>query len=780
MSLREKVKALHIEKKRSFRIVLALELLLLLAGIPGLFGKNRVYEYGAEHMRGNFGVYREDLGGWYVDETMAQTGNPVDFVNISLPRGVYSVALHYTTDTNMTNRCTVTDGIIGYKSLLTNGEHLYSALHSTDFNMWLLEDSAGMIVHAVYEGQGCLTVTGLTISETNALNRIWIFCILLGSLAANGLYLYIQYDRQYNISQKDKTVTFGLGLIILFASLPLMLDYMINSGDLIYHLMRIEGIKDGLLSGQFPVRIAPEWQQGYGYASSVFYGETLLYIAALFRMTGFTVLTSYRLFFLIMTIAQVLIAYFCFQKMFGEKYTALLCAALYTLSVYRIYKTYVCGSFGESFGVLFLPFLAYGFWRVFTQDIVSREYKKSWVPLTIGFTGLIQSHFLTCELVGFFTIILCVIQWKKVFRRETFLALAKTVIYSCLLSAWFLVPFADYMLTGDFVIQHVSGRTIQERGLYPAHLLFAYSRDGANVFFDEGGMYDSHPTNIGIALIAVLILWLGLLFFRRTKELDKSALKLGKIAAAFGILSMCMSLSAFPWDRLQSISGITATLVSSIQFPNRVLTIANVSLVTLAGVVSNELLRHSRERYLMYCAGMTVLLLVSSGYLNTDLLYHAGSIRLYNEEGMGTGNIAGAEYLPYGTDASQLVHRPPVAEGSVTVEDWEKQGLTVTVTCENIGDREGLIDLPLLYYKGYRAGDLMTGESLEVCTGENLTVAVRVPVGYRGTVRISFQSPRYWRVAEAVSLLSFLGMAVSGALTRKHRREQTGAESRAA
>ena len=80
------------------------------------------------------------------------------------------------------------------------------------------------------------------------------------------------------------------------------------------------------------------------------------------------------------------------------------------------------------------------------RDVKDKDYGRSFIPLTIGFTGLIQSHLLTCELVGGFTILLCLILWKKVFRKETFLVLAKTVVYSVLLSAWFLVPFLDLSL----------------------------------------------------------------------------------------------------------------------------------------------------------------------------------------------------------------------------------------------------------------------------------------------------------------------------------------------
>ncbi len=454
MSIWEKCKALQIGKMRMFRLFLLIEGLLLVWGIFNLFGRDAVYEYGPEDMTVNFGNYDAETG-CFIDESAGQQGNAVDFCEIALPKGVYSVSLHYETDTHMHNLCEVTDDTVGFKMMKTNMEHLYASLHQTDFNMWVLQGSKHLTAHAYYDGVGTLLVTGLTIRETNALYRIYLFWIVVFSLLWNGAYLYIQYDRKYQIPAIDKNVLFGLGVVLIFSSFLLMVDYSIPGGDLLYHLLRIEGIKDNLLAGQFPSRISPEWQQGYGYASPIFYGETLLYIGSFFRLIGFTVTTSYRLFFFVINILAIGISYYSFSKLFKDKYIGLLCTALYVLSVYRIYKMFVCGLFGEAFGMMFLPLLAYGFYQVFTGDIRDINYKKSLIPLVIGFSGILQSHFLTGELAGGVTICLCLFFWKKVFRKETFFVLAKTVIYSVLLSAWFLVPFADYMLTGDFVIHHV-------------------------------------------------------------------------------------------------------------------------------------------------------------------------------------------------------------------------------------------------------------------------------------------------------------------------------------
>lgn len=757
MELIQKIKALHVGKRKAFRWMLVVELILIVLGIAGLFGKNATYEYPSDGVPVAVGTYQQDI----------------QIENISLKPGVYRIRLQYDTDTNMKNFCEVTDDTVGYRMLRASGEHLYQGLHETDFQIWLLQKTDHLRVSVSYGGEGSFTVKGLTVVETNGLAAILLCCLLFVSLLADLLYLYVQYDREYQISIAQKGIHFGLALLILISSLPLMQDMILSSGDLGYHMLRMMGVKDGLLSGQFPVRIAPEWQQGYGYASSIFYGETLIYVGALIRLIGFSYITSYRLFILFINILTILVAYYSFRKIFEDRYIGLLCTMLYTLSVYRISKTFICGSLGETFGILFLPLIAYGFYRVFMQDITDKEYRFSWIPLTVAFTGLVQSHLLTGEQVGAFTILLCLILIRRVFRKQTFTVLAKTVIYSVLLSAWFLVPFADYMLRGDFVIQHVSGRTIQYRGLYLAHLLFTFFRDGNNVFYSDNGMADSQPMGLGIALVVVLLLWGGMLFFRRTTHLKSEEKALGKIMGVFAVLSLWMTLSIFPWDKIQSLNGITETLVSSIQFPNRFLTIATLCTVVLAGVVAKEIkAQYETEGFRLFFAGMAVLTICSGLYLTDIMLQKNDVYRIYDEKGMGNGYIAGAEYLPYGADPTQFWTHDPYAGENVEIAEYHKDGTKIEMNCRNLSSGEELVELPLLYYYGYRAYDVATGQELTIRTSDNYTVCVAVPAGYEGTIHVAFYSPWYWRAAEAVSVLSFVIMTVCVVLEKKQERKR--------
>ncbi len=736
MEILAKIKALQVNKQKSFRLLLLVEILLLAIGVVGLFGKNKEYQY-----------YPNDTG--------------VVFEGIALPRGTYRVQMYYTTDTNGKNTMEVTAADVGKESLRINTMHMFAGWNQTDEEMWLLRGTDALTVSANYGGEGRMEIHGLTIRQTNAMNRIYLFVLLCVIIAVNAIYLYREYDKVYGISREKKTVTFLLGVTLLFASLPVMLDYMWNGGDLTYHLFRVEGIRDGILSGQFPIRISPQWQQGYGYASPIFYGETLLYIAGFFRLIGFSVTTSYRLFMLVLTAVTLWIAYDCFKKIFENRYIGVLCAAFYTLAIHRTHKLYGYAALGEGIGMVFLPLLVYGFYRVFATDTEEKSYQRSWVPLAVGFAMLVQSHLLTGELAGLFTILLCVVMWKKVFRIKTFLVLAKGAIGSMLLSAWFLIPFADYMLTGDFTIHHVSGRLIQDRGGFLAHALYTFFENGGGIFFGETGMKDTSPAGIGIGLIVGLFLLGYLLLSGKGKQFSVQMKTLGIISASFGVLAIVMSLGVFPWDAIHSLSPLTATLVSSLQFPNRIFTIANVCLVTVVGVVAKYMVESCRkEQVFAFVAGMVCCVMISNVYLLEDGVDNKVGIQVYNPKGMGTGYISGAEYLPYGANASLFMPHDPIVTGETLVEGYEKKSLGAEAYVINGGDFAETAAFDLLYYKGYQAYDTYSGEKLNCYAGENFEVTVEIPAGFEGVVTVGFESPWYWRVGEIMTLVSMIAMTI--------------------
>ena len=68
-----------------------------------------------------------------------------------------------------------------------------------------------------------------------------------------------------------------------------------------------------------------------------------------------------------------------------------------------------------------------------------------------------------------------------------------------------------------------------------------------------------------------------------------------------------------------------------------------------------------------------------------------------------------------------------------------------------------------------------TGEHFEVTYNENRILQVILPAGYEGTVRVSFEEPVYWRIAELISLAT-LAAVVIWAVNGKFSRGRTSPE----
>lgn len=713
----------------------------------------------------------QQMDKYYYFESGVPTSDTVVFDHIALRPGVYEIRLQYETDTDLAGLCNLRDNSVFTGGLRTNGEHLYSALHQTSYKAWLYESTEELEVVVSYGGEGNLTVTGLTVVETNLLWTRLLTIFLFWGLAALALLTFYYYQQQYPIAENRRKVFFFCALIGFIASIPYLHDGVISGADLTYHLQRIEGVKDGLLSGQFPVRLEPRWVFDHGYANGIFYCNTLLYFPALLRMLGFTVTESYCIYCIVLNFATAWIAWFCFGRIFEDDTIGLLCSGLYTLSIFRIYKLVITGAMGEGSAYTFFPLIAYGLYLVFATDPHAKRYKKAWLPLAIGYAGLIQTHVLTCEITAFLTILICLVFIKKIFRLPVFLELLKGALAALGLSMWYLIPFLDYYLTQDVHIKNISARTIQDRGLLLPQLAFQFWRSGLNTPQGDNGMQYSHPVGVGLIPILGLLIFAAMALCDAYRNVKNSQKKTACTAAVFGTLLLLMSLNCFPWDKIQNLHPVSASLVSSLQFPNRFLGWGTACLV----IVCEFLLWYWKGRRSVLFP-MSILVLVIG--IATSYIFLMDSIDreqeyfdLYNQESMGFGYISGAEYLIEGTDQMQLTFADPKTAENVTIFSYQKKGLHAELECMNTANYTSYIELPILLYKGYRAIDKTTNTSLVIDDSENHKLRLWLPADYEGNISIDFVEPLHWRFGELISLLTIAGLPAA-AVVRRYRRKK--------
>ncbi|MCM1145329.1 MAG: hypothetical protein NC318_11095 [Blautia sp.] len=603
-------------------------------------------------------------------------------------------------------------------------------------------------------------ISSAAIAGKNLLFSIIVFFIFVDGL----LFLYMQKDKLC-LCGETQTNCKILVLLILFCSIPLMVNYLMapDGQDLKFHLTRIEGIKEALLNGMFPVKIQQGWLNGHGYAASVFYGDILLYIPAIFRIFGVSIQTSYKFYVLLIHALTVLLSYHCFSKMSNAR-IGLICTILYSLNLYRLNDIYTRGAVGEYTAITFMPLVLYGLWKVYMLPEESKEHNRSWVTITFGCTGIFLSHMISTEMTAFFVILTAVIFWKKTFRKKTMLVLFKSVAVTLLLNLWFLIPFLDYMISGTYVINHPNANYrsywIERRGAFFAQFFMNDFLAMSGAAKNELGVASTMSLTVGLACVAVMAGWL--IFCMGKKERSQTEKKEEYLAVFLCILSLWMSTYTFPYTTLVNKFPILKMPIRSLQFPWRFLTIAGVMLPYLLCIIlKKEWIGAKRKLF----AGVLVGLSLWQGLSYMSSCLQEGEVyRIEQAGGLSTFDIVSGEYLPMdelqGIDGYVSAYEDQLTYDTnvISIEDWRREKGAVVVSLTNLATDTQQIEVPLLLYKGYHA-ITDSGQELSLSPGESYRIAVDVPAGFSGSFKVAFKEPWYWRVCEGVSLMAAVGIA---------------------
>ncbi|MCR4907235.1 MAG: hypothetical protein K5985_00265, partial [Lachnospiraceae bacterium] len=128
--------------------------------------------------------------------------------------------------------------------------------------------------------------------------------------------------------RKQRVLVFILAAAFLTAILPLFTVNCIGGHDIEYHLLRIEALKEGIKAGLPFLRVNLLFFGGEGYASSMFYPDTLLYFPALLRAFGVGINASFHLFIalciLLCLLSSFFAAYYCTESISGAVVTAVI------------------------------------------------------------------------------------------------------------------------------------------------------------------------------------------------------------------------------------------------------------------------------------------------------------------------------------------------------------------------------------------------------------------------------------------------------------------------
>ncbi len=750
---------------RASIVILAVEVVTLLVFMLFvLFQPSYYHRYSAEDLKLYSGIINEQ-GEAYVDENYSTGSLLVGIDGISLTRGCYNVKVQYTASEDT---CTLFAAEIttpeeegqnskakDFTGFVTDTVSLHSRNNEATEEIYVRKSCSEAGIYVAYYGDGSLKVSAITVERT-ALGNVRSIILLMVFFVFVDFIIWVWYQKkQGKIEDKSITIFMGLLGIIVFSSIPSLMSSVLNSGDTNFHLLRIEGIKEALRMGEWPVKVQPNWLCGNGYAVSIFYGDLLLYFPALLRICGFTIVESYNIFIVICNIATTIISYFCFKGMMSSRSLGVIGRIIYMTSISRLFSLYGRGGTGVFCAVIFLPLVAYGLWKIFMDDIDTPGYSSNWIAPVIGFTGIMQSHMLTCELTGFFTVILCLILLKRVFVRKRFIVLLKIVVFTVLINLGFLIPFFDTMNKGDYIIENFTYfyYGIQQYGIEPGELFLPIISVISNT--NQGVIDTMHTVGIAVIFSTVIMLWLLI----RGKITEKKYRTVGIIMVSFSLISMWMSTKLFPWNTLQNLSKTFRWIVVTLQFPQRLLSMTALFGV-VAGILALKKLRECETEIYKFTVGALIILAVfQAGYWLQDVTLNGKFSQIYSASNLDDCDIIGCEYLPDKSEAIMFCGRYYLYD-KLVVEEISRDFNRIEVHVENNTDMDEALVTSLVKYPGYRAVNMATGEKMALSSINDAHVNVEIPAGFNGDILIEYKGMWYWNIGYVISVVSVLGCIV--------------------
>lgn len=601
----------------------------------------------------------------------------------------------------------------------------------------LERDSTGFRMHVEKGAAGTVTIGGMEVGSDRPLNNDYVFLAVMMTLLALLLY-YLLFFNKGKVSQETAAAIVVITAAGFLVSAPYLRPDLFRSYDMSYHAYKIQGIKDGLLNGQFPVYVYPYAVNSYGYLQAL-YPNLFIYPAAILRMFGVTVEFCYKSLMCAVNLGTGWMAYITARKLLGKhKSVPLLIAVLYMTGLYRVGSSmWMRSAFGEVTAMMFLPLVVLGLYELLVGD------RKKWWYLAVAYSGLLQSHMLSCIMVSIFSVTAGLFYADVFFKEKRWKELLKILGCVAVFNAWYLIPFVVYYMQGNLDLESAmyDGGWWMKTVQYVTELFQIHT---PRVASSRG------PQTNSLGPVGLLCMVFGIIGSLTQKNKDRRQGYLAVLAAC-GVIFTLLITNIVPWELLKRIHFIDQ-VTETIQFPYRFLVIAHACLV-FSGVgwlYESGLLKK-------YASQMTcVLFLAALITMQTIVTTFANERKTYPP---GTPMVATVkEYFIRDTDFGDLnrwVYESD--ESKVSIIDYTLEGnrAEIRLLCQQEGQ---YVDVPIFNYPGYGAFNEQ-GQRLPVATGSNNRIRVNLPASpEEQVITVKFVGKKIFWVGYAVTIGAFLGL----------------------
>lgn len=539
--------------------------------------------------------------------------------------------------------------------------------------------------------------------------------------------------------------------IALYVSYPLYTNYLIWQHDSHFHLYRIENIVYALKNFQFPVRIHPLANNGYGYGVSLMYPELFIYIPAIFRLLNTSMVFSYKILIIFINIISVISMYLCVKNIAKSKVSGIIATIIYASANYRLVDVFTRGAIGESLALAFLPIVIWGFYELCIGE------RKKWYIFVIGVTGVIQSHIISV----LFAIVMCfmieIVYIMKIIKDKRYKEIIISLVMIILLNLWFILPFIDTYKLGLIIGKdEYNDLGFIEHAVIPAQLFNIFDSGASVNVSNEYDMGMIPEMCFALGLLCNIGLVISVLYCFKNKNNTDNEIKFIKILTGISVISIIMSTSIFPWNELIDKFNVLTILQGIIQFCWRFLGMATLMIPITSGIIIGKYMESKYDNKKDFIENYKIVLIIGFiACITVPIFLGDFSKQDKYDVDETTGNYdINIEYFIDGTDIEKLTDVKYYVSDAVIMKEYKKDGTNIKINYKNSSEN-GYIEVPLLYYPVYNAKD-ENGKKLEIVPGENNVIRINLNEKKEGTIILNCKDTGIYLLADIISLFTLI------------------------
>lgn len=653
--------------------------------------------YAFQQSNGFGGYYDSEKMGYiiYSDEGMnAERDFCAESSYTLLPKGEYTIAIAYESEGD--NSVFIQGGDSLYKEY-----HLPAGDHIEYLPFELNQSVEDLRARFYYGGYGTLLIKTMIIQSEKPLMTDWLFVMALMWIA---VAFIIKLEKMYFNHKLTKEHLFEILFVIAIAGLSipyviLSVKGLIVGYDTNAHNIRIEGLKDAILGGQFPVVIMPSLCNGYGSIEPMMYPSLFLYPFAFLRILNVSPVMVSKFAHILVNLLTCSTCYVCAKKITRSRKGAGVALLAFAFSKFHL-MTIGCRdwTYGMGIAAIFFFVVLIGVYEVFLGE------KEEWPYLALGMWGIINSHIVTVLFAVIVVGIFALVYLKKAIKEDRLKYFIYAVISSALICAYRIYTFLDS------VVNNKINTTSMNLDIYEESVYYVVDALRRPMIF------------LGVAGVLFILLYL-IVIKNRFSNGNK-----------FAITSLCISavcilmMSGYlPWSKMFANELFKKTY-GYIQFPNRLMQIITPLVAISLGIAYRNLRRNNNVSYKICMGILLTIVCVSSVWSYKDELNELGTRgRAFTTK--ITGDVLSfpgmTDYVPEGEDVESYSGRTPYYSNeniAINEETYQKNGINIysEIMCN---EDDSYIDFPVFGYKGYVCEDL-NGNVFRTGIGKNSRLRV--------------------------------------------------------